>query len=56
MFSNSSDISYMKLIEMDEETDQNLPRVASKSYTLLVEHHKWVQKELEYLEKTKLFQ
>ena len=46
MSSSSSNIGYMKLIEMDIETDPNLPSVTLKPYTSLT-HQEWVRKELE---------
>ena len=51
MSSSSNDIGYTKLIDMDIETDPNLPSVASKPYTL---PPKWVRKELEDLKRQDL--
>ena len=42
--SSSNDIGYTKLIEMDIETDINLPPIAFKPYTLALKHKKWVKK------------
>ena len=42
MSSSSSDICYTKQIEMEIETDQKLPPVASKPYTLPLKHQEWV--------------
>ena len=38
------------LVEMEIETG-NHPPIASKPYTLLLKHYKWVQKEIETLER-----
>ena len=51
--SSSNDIGYTKLIEMDIETDPNLPPIASKPYTFLLKHQEWVRKELEDLGKSR---
>ena len=56
MSSSSNDIVYTKLIEMDIETDPNLPLVALKSYTLPCKNQEWVRKELEDLEKAGIIQ
>ena len=38
MSSSSNDIGYSHLIEMDIETDPNLPPIASKPYMLPLKH------------------
>ena len=47
---NNKDIGRTTLIEMEIDTGDNLP-VAQNPYTLPLKHHKWVQKEIEMLEK-----
>ena len=47
---NSGDIGKTMLVEMEIETG-NHPPVASKPYTLPLKHYKWVQREIETLEK-----
>ena len=47
---NSSDIGKTMLVEMEIETG-NHPPIASKPYTLPLKHYKWVQKEIEPLER-----
>ena len=56
MSSSSCYISHTKLIEMNMETDPNLPPVTSKPYTLSLSHQEWVRKELEDLEKAGIIQ
>ena len=56
MSSSSNDIGYIKLIEMDIETDLNLSPIALKPYTLTLKHQEWVRKELEDLEKVGIIQ
>ena len=47
---NNKDIGRTTLIEMEIDTGDSLP-VAQNPYTLPLKHHKWVQKEIETLEK-----
>ena len=47
---DSSDIGKTPLIEMEINTGDS-PPITQKPYTLLLKHAKWVQKELEILEK-----
>ena len=47
---NSGDIGKTMLVEMGIETG-NHPPIASKPYTLPLKHYKWVQKEIETLER-----
>ena len=47
---NSDDIGKTMLVEMEIETG-NHPPIASKPYTLPLEHYEWVQKEIETLER-----
>ena len=47
---NSGDIGKTMLVEMEIETG-NHPPIASKPYTLPLKHYKWVQKEIETLER-----
>ena len=57
MSSSSNDIGFTKLTEMDIETHHNVATpIASKPYTLLLKHRKWVRKELEDLEKAGIIQ
>ena len=51
MSSSSNDIGCTKLIEMDIETNPNLPPINSKPYTLPFIHQEWLRKELGDLEK-----
>ena len=48
---NSGDIGKTMLVEMEIDTG-NHPPIASKPYTLPLKHYKWVQREIETLEKT----
>ena len=56
MSSSSNDIGYTRLIEIDIETDPNLPPLASKPYTLPLKYQEWVRKGLEDLEKAGIIQ
>ena len=47
---NSGDIGKTMLIEMEIDTG-NHPLIASKPYTLPLKHYKWVQREIETLER-----
>ena len=47
---DSSDIGKTPLVEMEIDTGDSLP-ITQKPYTLPLNHAKWVQKELEILEK-----
>ena len=47
---DSSDIGKTPLVEMEIDTGDSLP-ITQKPYTLPLKHAKWVQKELEILEK-----
>ena len=47
---NNKDICRTTLIEIEIDTGDSLP-VTQNPYTLLLKHHKWVQKEIEMLEK-----
>ena len=51
MSTTTSDIGYTKLFEIDIVTPHS-----STSYTLLLKHHKWVQKEIKDLEKACVIQ
>ena len=41
---SSNDKGYTKLIEMDIETDNNLPAIASEPYTLPLKQQEWAKK------------
>ena len=41
MSASTNDIGFTKLIEMDKVTDPHSHLVASKPYTLLMQHHKY---------------
>ena len=56
MSSSPNDIGYTKVIQIDKETNLNLPCVASKMYTFPLKHQEWVGKELKDLEKTGIIQ
>ena len=47
---SSGDIGKTMLVEMEIDTG-NHPPIASKPYTLPLKHYKWVQREIEILEK-----
>ena len=47
---NSGNIGKTMLVEMEIDTG-NHPPIASKPYTLPLKHYKWVQREMETLEK-----
>ena len=47
---NSGDIGKTMLVEMEIDTG-NHPPIASKPYTLPLKHYKWVQREIETLER-----
>ena len=47
---NNEDISTTKLIQMDIDTGDS-PPVSSRPYTLPLKHYKWVQREIESLER-----
>ena len=47
---NSGDIGKTMLVKMEIDTG-NHPPIASKPYTLPLKHYKWVQREIEMLEK-----
>ena len=47
---NSGDIGKTMLVKMEIDTG-NHPPIASKPYTLPLKHYKWVQREIETLEK-----
>ena len=47
---NSGDIGKTMLVEMEIDTGNHSP-IASKPYTLPLKHYKWVQREIETLEK-----
>ena len=49
-FKNCEDIGRTNLIMMDIDTDH--PPICQKPYTLALKHYKWVQKEVEQLERT----
>ena len=48
---NSEDIGRMNLIIMNIDTGDH-PPICQKPYTLALKHYKWVQKEVEQLERT----
>ena len=48
---NSKDIGRTNLIMMDINTGDH-PPICQKLYTLVLKHYKWVQKEVEQLERT----
>ena len=50
IFKNSGDIGKTMLVEMEIDTG-NHPPIASKPYTLSLKHYKWVQREIETLER-----
>ena len=52
---NNKDIGRNTLIEMEIDTRDTLP-VAQNPYMLPLKHHEWVQKEIETLEKAKVFE
>ena len=56
MSSLSNDAGYTKLIQIDIQTDPNLPPIASKPYTLPLKHQELVRKETEDLEKARTIQ
>ena len=56
MSTSSNDIGYTKLIEIDIENEPNLLTIASKSYTLPLEHQEWVRKESKDPEKVGIIQ
>ena len=47
MSSSLDDTGYAILIDMNIETDPNIMPIASKSYTLSLQHQDWIRKELE---------
>ena len=47
---DSSDIGKTPLLEVEIDTGDNVP-ITQKPYTLPLKHAKWVQRELEILEK-----
>ena len=50
---DSSDIGKMPLLEVEIDTGDSLP-ITQKPYTLPLKHTKWVQRELEILEKARV--
>ena len=48
---NSGDIGKTMLVEMEIDTGNHPPSIASKPYTLPLKHYEWVQREIETLEK-----
>ena len=50
---DSGDIGKMPLLEVEIDTDDSLP-ITQKPYTLPLKHTKWVQRELEILEKARV--
>ena len=48
---NSGDIGKTMLIEMEIDTGNHPPPTTLKPYTLPLKHYKWVQREMETLEK-----
>ena len=48
---NSGDIGKTMLVEMEIDTGNHPPPIASKPYTLPLKHYEWVQREIETLEK-----
>ena len=48
---NSGDIGKTLLVEMEIDTGNHPPPIASKPYKLPLKHYKWVQREIETLEK-----
>ena len=48
---NSGDIGKTMLVEMEIDTENPPPPIASKPYTLPLKHYEWVQREIETLEK-----
>ena len=48
---NSGDIGKTMLVEMEIDTGNHPPPIASKPYTLPLKHYEWVQREIETLER-----
>ena len=48
---NSGDIGKTMLIEMEIDTGNHPPPIASKPYTLPIKHYEWIQREIETLER-----
>ena len=48
---NSGDIGKTMLVEMEIDTGNHPPSIASKPYTLPLKHYEWVQREIKTLEK-----
>ena len=51
MSKNSGDIGKTMLVEMEIDTGNHPPPIASKPYTLPLKHYEWVQREIETLER-----
>ena len=47
----SGDIGKTLLVEMDRDTGNSPPPIASRPYTLPLKHYEWVQKEINTLER-----
>ena len=49
-FKGNEDIGRMQLVTMDIDTGDS-PPLSSRPYTLALKHHRWVQEEIETLER-----